>query len=129
MTNYVCQDIPLQVHSSHYLPCDVKGKSFCQKSAERKSPKKYFSYFVLMSGLNSDFSANKPRHYLLDHGEIAINVNKLLAVLLLLASFVRYFLYCTLLLLIYYLIPWCCCCLFNSLSPLIFLYWYCYIFV
>ena len=27
------------------------SQSFCQKSAERKSPKKYFSYFVLMSGL------------------------------------------------------------------------------
>ena len=26
-------------------------QSFCQKSAERKSPKKYFSYFVLTSGL------------------------------------------------------------------------------
>ena len=26
-------------------------QSFCQKSAERKSPKKRFSYFVLMSGL------------------------------------------------------------------------------
>ena len=25
--------------------------SFCQKSAERKSPKKYFLYFVLISGL------------------------------------------------------------------------------
>ena len=25
--------------------------SFCEKSVERKSPKKYFSYFVLMSGL------------------------------------------------------------------------------
>ena len=29
----------------------VYSQSFCQKSAERKSPKKYFSYFVLMSGL------------------------------------------------------------------------------
>ena len=26
-------------------------QSFCRKSAERKSPKKYFWYFVLMSGL------------------------------------------------------------------------------
>ena len=26
-------------------------QSFCQKSAERKSPKKYFMYFVLMSSL------------------------------------------------------------------------------
>ena len=29
----------------------IYSQSFCQKSAERKSPKKYFSYFVLMSGL------------------------------------------------------------------------------
>ena len=28
----------------------IFSQSFCQKSAERKSPKKYFSYFVLMSG-------------------------------------------------------------------------------
>ena len=27
------------------------SQSFCQKSAERKSPKKYFLYFILMSGL------------------------------------------------------------------------------
>ena len=27
------------------------SQSFCQKSTERKSPKKYFLYFVLMSGL------------------------------------------------------------------------------
>ena len=30
------------------------SQSFCQKSAERKSPKKYFSYFVLMSGLGHE---------------------------------------------------------------------------
>ena len=29
----------------------IYSQSFCQKSAERKSPKKYFLYFVLMSGL------------------------------------------------------------------------------
>ena len=29
-------------------------QSFCQKSAERKSPYKYFSYFVLMSGLGHE---------------------------------------------------------------------------
>ena len=33
-------------------------------------PEKYFSYFVLMSGRDSNpgFSSNKPTHYLLDHG-------------------------------------------------------------
>ena len=29
----------------------IYSQSFCQKSAERKSPKKYFLYIVLMSGL------------------------------------------------------------------------------
>ena len=29
----------------------IYSQSFCQKSARKKSPKKYFSYFVLMSGL------------------------------------------------------------------------------
>ena len=43
------------------------SQSFCQKSAERKSPKKYFSYFVLMS--NPGFSSNKPTHYLLYRGD------------------------------------------------------------
>ena len=28
----------------------ICSQSFCQKSAERKSPKKYFSYLILMSG-------------------------------------------------------------------------------
>ena len=29
----------------------IYTQSFCQKSTERKTPKKYFLYFVLMSGL------------------------------------------------------------------------------
>ena len=29
----------------------IYSQSLCQKSAERKLPKKYFSYFILMSGL------------------------------------------------------------------------------
>ena len=47
----------------------IYSQSFCQKYAGWKSPKKYFSYFLLMSGSNSDFSSNKPTHYLLDHGD------------------------------------------------------------
>ena len=46
------------------------SQNYCRKSAERKSPKKYFFYFVLMSGLggsNPGFSFNKPTHYLLDY--------------------------------------------------------------
>ena len=46
------------------------SQSFCQKSAKRKSPKKYFSYFVLMSGLGLELPSNKPTHYLLDHGDL-----------------------------------------------------------
>ena len=45
---------------------------FARNLLRRKSPKKYFSYFVLMSGLgdsNPGFSSNKPTHYLLDHGD------------------------------------------------------------
>ena len=38
------------------------SQSFCQKSAERKTPQKYFSYFV-------GFSSNKPTHCPLDHGD------------------------------------------------------------
>ena len=40
----------------------------------RKSPKKYFSSFVLMSGLglaNPDFTSNKPTHFQLDYGDTA----------------------------------------------------------
>ena len=32
----------------------ISSQDYCQKSAERKSPKKYFSYFVLMSGLGPE---------------------------------------------------------------------------
>ena len=43
--------------------------SFCQKSAERKSPKKYLHIFVLMGGLNLSLTSNKSTHYLLDNGD------------------------------------------------------------
>ena len=48
--------------------------SFCQKSAERKSPKKYFSDLIfLMTDLGYErtqaFASNKPIHYILDHGD------------------------------------------------------------
>ena len=40
----------------------IYSQSFCQKSAERKSPKKYFSYlfWCLAWGWNPGFSSNKP---------------------------------------------------------------------
>ena len=51
----------------------IYSQSFCQKSAaERKSPKKYFSYFVFDNwpGIrNQAFASNKPTHYLLDHDD------------------------------------------------------------
>ena len=45
------------------------SKSFYQKSAERKSPKKYFSYFVSAWNTNPGFTSNKSTHYLLNYGE------------------------------------------------------------
>ena len=50
---------------------DLQFQNFCEKSAERKSQKKYFlfSYFVLMStwDTNPGFASNKPTQYLLDY--------------------------------------------------------------
>ena len=34
-----------------FMAIPIYSQSFCQKSAERKSPKKYFSYFILIFGL------------------------------------------------------------------------------
>ena len=71
------RDLQFKIDSKRQIFCEtfhgkfIYSPSFCQKSAERKSPKKYFSYFVLMSGLglNPRFSSNKPTHYLLEHGD------------------------------------------------------------
>ena len=49
----------------------VYSQSFCHKSAERKSPKKYFSYFIFddWPGIQTQaFASNEPTHYILDHG-------------------------------------------------------------
>ena len=43
----------------------IYSQRFCQKSVERKSSKKYFSYFVLMSDLGLEL-------YLLDHGDFMV---------------------------------------------------------
>ena len=48
-------------------------ESFCQKSAERKSPKKYFFSFIfsfccLTGNTNPGFISNKPKHYLQEQG-------------------------------------------------------------
>ena len=44
-------------------------QSFCQKSAERKLPKKYILYFLwcLVWGSKPGFMSNKPTHFLLDY--------------------------------------------------------------
>ena len=54
------------------MAISLYSQSFCQKFAERKSPKKYFLYFVLMSawGSNPDLRSNRPSYYLLDYGDI-----------------------------------------------------------
>ena len=50
------------------------SQRFCQKSAERKSLKKYFfriSFWCLTGDTNPGFTANKSTHYLLDHGDFS----------------------------------------------------------
>ena len=51
---------------------------FGQKSAERKSSKKYFSYFIFddWPGIRTQaFASNKPTHYILEHDDL-VNVLK-----------------------------------------------------
>ena len=50
----------------------IYSQSFCQKSTERKSQKKYFSYFIFddSPGIRIQaFASNKPTHYILCHGD------------------------------------------------------------
>ena len=50
----------------------IYSQSFCQKSAERKSPKKYFSYLIFddWPGIRTQaFASNKPTHNIIDHGD------------------------------------------------------------
>ena len=44
-------DSERQIFEKLYMEILFTLKSFCQKSADRKSPKKYFHIFVLMSDL------------------------------------------------------------------------------
>ena len=51
----------------------IYSPTFRQKSAERKSPKKHFSYFIFddWPGMRTQaFESNKSAHYLLDHGNL-----------------------------------------------------------
>ena len=53
----------------------IYSQSFCQKSAERKSPKKYISYFIFddWPGIRTQaLTSNKPTHYRLDHGDFKV---------------------------------------------------------
>ena len=50
----------------------VYSQSFCQKSAEKKSPQRNIfriSFWCLVWDSNAGFSFNKPIQYLLDHGD------------------------------------------------------------
>ena len=47
----------------------IFSQSFCQKSAEKKSPQKCFLFWCLVWGSNPGFTSNKPTHYLLDYGD------------------------------------------------------------
>ena len=44
-------DFEQQIFEKLFMAIFIYSQSFCQKSAERKSPKKYFLYFVLIFGL------------------------------------------------------------------------------
>ena len=57
----------------------IYSQSFCQKSAERKSPKKYCSYFIFddWPGIRTQaFASNKLTHYILDHDDFNINADE-----------------------------------------------------
>ena len=53
----------------------IYSRSFRQKTAERQSPKKYFSYLILddWTGIQTQtFESNKPKHYILDNGQKSV---------------------------------------------------------
>ena len=47
----------------------IYPQSFCQKYAERKSPKKYIFFHISFLDTNPGFTSNKNTLYLLDYGE------------------------------------------------------------
>ena len=48
---------------------------FSRNLSERKSPKKYFLYFLCLAwGSNPGFTSNKPTYYLLGHGDFCLIV-------------------------------------------------------
>ena len=71
----------------------IYSQSFCQKSAESKSPKKYFSYFIF----DDWFASNKPTHYILDHGDFRslIIASKIKANMCLVSLYCTHYLKCS----------------------------------
>ena len=66
-------DFALQIFEKLFHGGFIYFQSFCQKSAERKSPKKFFLFIFhflwLTWDTNPGFTSNKPTHYLLDYGD------------------------------------------------------------
>ena len=62
-------DSERQIFEKHFLGRFIYSQNFCQKSAESKSPKKYFfihiSFCYLIWDTNPGFTSNKPNCYLL----------------------------------------------------------------
>ena len=82
MANYVCMGGPTVKRrlrmTDFWAPFHgnfICSQRFCQKSTERKSPKKYlfiFSFWCLPWDINLGLTSNKPTHYLLDYGNFAL---------------------------------------------------------
>ena len=65
-------DSERQIFEKLFHDSSIYSQSFCQKSAERKSLKKYFFVFRFddCPGIRTQaFASKKPTHYILDHGD------------------------------------------------------------
>ena len=65
-------DSERQIFEKLFLGRFIYSQSFCQKSDEKKSSKKYFSYFIFDDWPGTQthtFASNKPTHNILDHGD------------------------------------------------------------
>ena len=63
-------DSELQTFGRLFMAILFTLRVFCQKSVERKSPKKYLHTFLCLAcGLNSGLTPYKPSRYLLDYGD------------------------------------------------------------
>ena len=76
--NFICEWRDLQFNGDRLFEKLFHGrfiysKIFYRKSAERKSPKKYFSYFIFDDWpgiLTQAFASKKPTHHILEHGDL-----------------------------------------------------------